>query len=57
MSKYESMSEEYEQRLEIVEKEKLFMKDRIEEKEREVKKIANEVKIQENNVTILKKGF
>ena len=34
LSKYEGMIEEYEQRLEISEKEKLFMKERIEEKER-----------------------
>ena len=34
LSKYESTVEEYEQRLELVEKEKQFMKDRIEEKER-----------------------
>lgn len=33
------------------------MKDRIEEKEREVKKLSNEVKMQENNVSIIKKGF
>jgi|JI10StandDraft_1071094.scaffolds.fasta_scaffold1082436_1 hypothetical protein len=34
MSKYEGSVEEYEQRLELVEKEKVFLKDRIEEKER-----------------------
>ena len=34
MSQYEGSVEEYEQRLELVEKEKVFLKDRIEEKER-----------------------
>ena len=41
MSKYEGMMEECEQRMELIEKEKLFLKDRIEEKERENKKLSN----------------
>ena len=43
--------------MELIEKEKLFLKERLDEKEREVKKISSEIKMQENNVTILKKGF
>lgn len=50
------MIEEYEQRLELIEKEKMLLKERMEEKEREIKKIANEIKLQENNIMIIKKG-
>lgn len=33
------------------------MKERFEEKEREVKKLVNELKLQENNISIIKKSF
>lgn len=33
------------------------MKERFEEKEKEVKKLMNELKLQENNISIIKKSF
>lgn len=33
------------------------MKERFEEKEKEVKKLVNELKLQENNISIIKKSF
>lgn len=56
-SKYDSMCEEYEQKLETVEKEKGYLKERLEEKEREIKKLASEIKQQDNNLTITKKSY
>lgn len=43
--------------MELGEKEKEFLKERFEEKEKEVKKLANELKLQENNISIIKKSF
>ena len=45
-NKHEVMVEEYENRLELAEKEKVFLKSRIEEKEREFKKVVSEQKQQ-----------
>ena len=56
-NKHQAMVDEYENRLELNEKERAFLKSRAEEKERDFKKVANEQKQQESSIILLKKGY
>lgn len=47
--KYESMCEEYEQRLELIEKERDYFKSLGEEKDREIAKLNQTIRTNENN--------
>lgn len=54
-SKYESMVDEFEQRLELVDKEKTYFKGRLEEKEEELRKCLADLKNSEIEDSNLKK--
>lgn len=51
------MEEQYEQRLELAEKERDFLKEKLAESDKEVKKVTGDLKSQESNISSLKKNF
>ena len=55
--KYDSVCDEYEQRIELVEKEKQFVNQRVEEKEAEVRKLLAETKLTEAEGQNVKRAF
>lgn len=56
-SKYYSMEEEYEQRLELAEKERDFLKDKLAENDKEIKKLTADIRAQEVNFASIKKSY
>lgn len=55
-SKYYSMEEEYEQRLQLAEKERDYLKDKLAESDKEIKKLANDLRTQEAAISGIKKN-
>lgn len=51
------MEEQYEQRLELAEKERDFLKEKLAESDKQVKKLTGDLKSQESNINSLKKNF
>ena len=51
------MCDEYDQRIELIEKEKQYANQRIEQKESEIKKLLTETKVNETDIQNVKRSF